>query len=257
MSEYYRHPTVLKMLGAISHVLSKFQIDFFVIGALARDMRLSLSTHFSSKRATRDVDIAVMVGSAEEFKQIKAALLATGLFTAHERLAISLLYEESIELDLLPFGGIEDNLGLVRIECPQPFLLDVPGFREVMPAASPIVVEGVSIRVCSLEGIVLLKLFANADNPSRTKDITDIEHIIRVYFDLETDKIFVEFSDVPDIYSTTDTDYMPLVSARVIGRIMGQLLAVRPALQQRLLKILYAKTPNRYWPEMAVGVEEL
>lgn len=117
-------------------------------------------------------------------------------------------------------------------------------------------VEGLTIRVCSLEGIVLLKIIANADNPSRTKDIADIEHIVNVYFELNDERIYQEFNDVFGLYDAIDIDYLRLVSARVIGRIMGKLLTDSPALRQRILDILQTNSSRRYWPEMFEGITE-
>lgn len=51
------------------------------------------------------------------------------------------------------------------------------------------VAEGISLSVCSLEGLVILKLIANNINPDRTKDIIDIEHILEVYFELNANEI--------------------------------------------------------------------
>src|SRR5262249_45340607 len=152
------------------------------------------------------------------------ALVATGIFTAHETLAIKLFYKQAIEVDLLPFGQIEGLDCEVRVSKPQPFALDVPGFKEVMASATTLTIDGVEIKVCSLKGIILLKLFANAADPSRTKDISDIEHILRAYFDLAMESIFTDFTDVPDLYVTADPDYLTLVSARVVGRIMCSIL---------------------------------
>lgn len=254
---FFYHEAILEMLAAFSEVLRQLNIDFFLVGALARDIRLSAAPGFMPRRATKDVDIAIMVGSEEEFEKVKKALLSTGDFTAHDKWAIKLFYKQAIELDLLPFGGIEGADREVRIEKPQLFLLDVPGFAEVMPEAKALRVGDLELRICSLEGIVLLKLFANADNPSRTKDISDIEDILGIYFDLEIERIFIEHGDVPEMYSTADADYMPLISARVTGRIMGRMLLATPELQDRMLSILNEKTPNRYWPEMAVGLAEV
>jgi len=103
---------------------------------------------------------------------------------------------------------------------------------------------------------VLLKIIANADNPSRTKDITDIEHIINVYFELNGDRIYAEFNDVLELYDAGDIDYLGLVSARMIGRIIGRLLTGSPALWQRVLDILQGKSPGRYWTEMSEGIRE-
>jgi len=157
---------------------------------------------------------------------------------------------------LLPFGEIENLDRETRIEKPRPFIMDVPGFREVLLAAEQVTVEGLTIRVCSLQGIVLLKIIANADNPSRTKDITDIEHIVNVYFELNDARIYEEFNDVFELYDAEDVDYLQLVSARVIGRIMGRLLSDSLALRQRILDILQPKSSGRYWPAMFRGITE-
>src|SRR6185437_13981967 len=212
-NEFFRQGPILELLAVFSQVAKGLGIDYFLVGAQARDIRLSATPEHTPRRFTKDVDIAIMVGSEREFEQMKQALVATGVFTSHETLAIKLFYKQAIEVDLLPFGQIEGLESEVRLEKPQLFVMDVPGFKEVMPTATVLTVEGVEIRVCSLEGIILLKLFANADNPSRTKDLSDIEHILKAYFNLATEAIFTEFTDVPDLYATTDPDYLTLVSA--------------------------------------------
>jgi predicted nucleotidyltransferase len=81
--------------------------------------------------------------------------------------------------------------------------MDVPGFREVFPSADKIEIDnGTRLKICSLEGLVLLKLIANDDNPQRVKDLTDIDHIITVYFDLYDTLIYEEYMDVMDEYDT-------------------------------------------------------
>ncbi|HTI90538.1 MAG TPA: nucleotidyl transferase AbiEii/AbiGii toxin family protein [Puia sp.] len=257
MNNIFHSDLVLEMLNAFGKILTQLDIDFFLVGALARDIRLSVDPAFAPKRITKDVDIAILLASEKQFYQVKDALLATGDFTAHEREAIKLFYKQGIEIDLLPFGEIENHARETRIEKPRPFILDVPGFKEVLPDAEQLVFEGLSIRVCSLEGIVLLKIIANADNPSRTKDIMDIEHILEVYFELNSVEIFQDFSDVPDLYDTTDKDYLRLVSARVIGRIIGGLLAGSPDLKKRVLDILDAKAIGNYWAGLAAGMLDI
>jgi len=257
MNNIFRNGLVLEMLDAFGRVLNQLDIDFFLVGALARDIRLSVNPAFAPKRVTKDVDIAILLASEEQFYQVKDALLATGDFTAHEREAIKLFYKQAIEIDVLPFGEIENHARETRIGKPRPFILDVPGFKEVLSDAERLMVEGLSIRVCPLEGIVLLKIIANADNPSRTKDITDIEHILEVYFELNSVEIFEAFPDVPDLYDTADRDYLQLVSARVIGRIIGGLLVGSSDLKKRVLDILGAKTAGNYWAELAAGISEM
>ena len=45
-----------------------------------------------------------------------------------------------------------------------------------------------------MESLVLLKLFTYDDKPARTKDVTDICHIVSVYFDLH-DEIYEKYMD--------------------------------------------------------------
>ena len=256
MENIFRNGQLLEMLDVFGRVVNQHGIDFFLVGALARDLRLYKNSRLTSKRMTRDVDIAIFLASEDQFYKIKEALLATGDFVAHERETIKLFYRQAIAVDLLPFGKIENLDRETRIEKPRPFIMSVPGFMEVLPDVGQVNVKGLTIRVCSLEGIVLLKIIANADNPSRTKDITDIEHIINVYFELNDDRIYGEFNDVLELYDAGDKDYLHLVSARVIGRIMGKLLTDSFVLRQRVLAILQSKSPGRYWPEMVEGIAE-
>ena len=100
-----------------------------------------------------------------QFYAIKEALLQTGVFTAHETEAIKLFYKQAIEFDLMPFGEIENENRKIRIYKPQLFVMDVPGFKEVFPSAEEIEISNSSrLKVCSLEGLVLLKLIAYDDN---------------------------------------------------------------------------------------------
>ena len=219
-------PAVIEMLLAFENVLKQFDTDFYLVGAVARDIRLSGDPAFAAKRRTKDVDIALLIADEEKFYQVKAALLDTGNFTAHATEAVKLFYKEAIEVDLLPFGEIENEIRETRLEKPRLFVLDVPGFMEIFPHAEIVQLnEHLSLKVCPLEGLVLLKLIANDDNPSRTKDITDIEHILVVYFDICSVAIFDTDEDAADLYATDVANYIYLVSARVIGRKIAGMLA--------------------------------
>ena len=247
----------LEMLAELEEVLKKAGIDFYLVGAVARDIGLSAKPSFTPKRATKDVDVAVLLASEQQFYEVKHALLETGNFTAHKTESIKLYYKNAVELDLLPFGGIENEGRETRLEQPRLFVIDVPGFQEVFPDAERHILGQTTLRVCSLEGLILLKLIANDDRPGRTKDITDIEHIISVYFELKDAEIYTEHLDVMDVYSTDDADYLSFISARVIGRKIGKMVASFDQLRDRLLKILDHKTTGAHWPEIAAGIREV
>lgn len=80
---------VTAMLKAIEPVLQQLDIDFYIVGAIARDIQLGEFVH---ARKTNDVDLAIRVGDEKQFNMSKTALIETGDFTAHETEAILALF---------------------------------------------------------------------------------------------------------------------------------------------------------------------
>ena len=250
------HPSVAGMLKAMENVFREFGLDYFLVGALARDIRLSSHKDFTARRKTKDVDIAVMLDDEEQFYAIKEALVATGRFEESSNKPIKLIYNGGIEIDLLPFGEIENEDRELKLSRHTLLVMDMSGFKEVYPFVDTLTIaEGISLNVCTLEGLVILKLIANDDNSSRTKDITDIEHFIEVYFDLDSNEIYTEYLDIMDLYNTGSSIYLPLVSARVIGRKMKTMLTGHTETTERIKTIL-AKRPVATWEAMLDGLND-
>jgi len=244
------------MLAVLQEVFAKFGIDFYLVGAVARDINLSANEELASTRRTNDVDLAITINDQGQYNQIKSELVSTGLFEPHKSEAIKLFYKGAIEVDLLPFGEIEEPNRNVRLTDPT-FVLNMPGFAEIYPFVRDVELpDGKRIKVCSMEGIILLKLIANDDRPQRTKDISDIEHIIQSYFDLYDGDVYENDFDVMDMYNTNERDYKQLVCARVIGRKMRLMLAGSPELLQRIASIL-VKRPTPRWLAMLDGLNEV
>lgn len=250
------HPSIAEMLKAMETVFRKFDLDFFLVGAVARDIRLSAGKEFTARRKTNDVDIAVLLDNEEQFYAIKDALIATGEFEESAIKAIKLIYKGAMEVDLLPFGEIENEDRELQLSKHALLVMDMCGFKEVYPFVDTITVsEGLSLNVCSLEGLVMLKLIANDDNPSRTKDINDIEHFLAVYFDLNQDEIFSDYMGVMDLYDTDINEFLQLVSARVIGRKMKEMLNNADDTTEHM-KIILTKRPVATWQAMLDGLND-
>jgi predicted nucleotidyltransferase len=242
------------MLRAIQTVLHEFGVDYFLVGAFARDVHLSPSPSFAASRKTKDVDLAILLANEDQFHQIKDTLVKTGAFEEISRNPIKLIYDRRIEVDLLPFGEIESEERQLQLQGGAHITLDMSGFREVYPFIEKHrTSDGLDLNVCPLEGLVLLKLIANDQAPSRTKDITDIEHLIKHYFALNFEDIYTEFPDVFSLYDTDELTYLSLVSARIIGRKLGLLLRDRSGMQDRILAIL-AKRQTETWQAMRIGL---
>ena len=222
---------------------------------MARDIRLSAHENFAAKRKTRDVDIAILLDGEEKFYAIKEALINTGHFKQGVK-AIKLIYKEAIELDLLPFGEIENEERELKLSRHSLLVMDMSGFKEVYSFVETLTIaENLSLNVCTLEGLVILKLIANDDNHSRTKDITDIEHLLEVYFELNSNEIYSEYMDVMDLYDTAILNYLPLLSARVIGRKMKQMLNAFEKTAENVNRIL-ANRPVATWQAMLDGMND-
>lgn len=78
MSDYILNDDVKEMLAALEIVLRRLGIDFYIVGAVARDIQLSINPAFSAGRKTKDVDVAILVADEDQFYTVKQGLLATG-----------------------------------------------------------------------------------------------------------------------------------------------------------------------------------
>lgn len=230
-------------------------IDFYLVGAIARDHHLSKSEHYKISRKTADIDIAVMVADEDEFHLLKQTLIAKGNFEEGED-PIQLIYANTAEIDLLPFGDIEVR-GETHLTRPRAFVMDVPGFALLNSFTEQMVLsEKHTVRVCELEGIVILKLLAWDDRNERTKDILDINQIVDSYFNIESDTVFDEHNDVTGFYDPNELHhYTSKVSAHVIGRKMKNILKSEELLQERIISIL-KKERGKYWKQILAGLTE-
>ena len=255
MNEEPLNPEISKMLKEMEPIFKQHNIDFYIVGAMARDIQLSSNPKLRAIRGTKDVDLAIYLSNEEQFYLVKESLVETGIFKEHKTEPIKLYYNNSIEVDLLPFGEIENELRETHINKPRVFVIDMPGFQEAYCSVTTIEVSGTILNVCSLEGLVLLKLIAHDDRPSRTKDISDIEHIIKAYFDLTDETIYKEYDVVLELYDTENRNYLQLVSANVIGRKIKTLLVNSADLKARVEAIL-RKRPTELWLAMLNGFLE-
>jgi len=229
---------VIKLLRTIIPVLKTTGIDYFLVGAFARDVTMLAKGHTSPpERKTKDVDLAVLVGSLDEYKVLKNAINALPEFEQHEELPYRFIFQNAYDVDFLPFGEVANEKGQVELLEKNAFPLDMPGFDLVQPFVETIQTEeGLTLNVSSLSGIVLLKLLAWQDRPEREKDIHDIAYILKHFMELHLDEIIEE--DLLDFYPDENKLFRQLVSARYVGRQMGIMLQNDTNLKKRVLQLL-------------------
>lgn len=243
------NPDVLYQAGlrpvfeALTRSTAATGIDFFLIGALARDTWFS-KNRIASRR-TADIDFAVFVASSEEYLCLKNELIRTEKFSETNHNQFVLISPDGIQLDLLPFGAIEEE-GKVLIKGIGLSSIEVDGFGAVYEFGTELVQfdDHLVFKVSSLAGIVLLKLIAYDDRPEvRQKDIADVTQIINNYFEIESDLIYEHHND---LFDEKHTNLLHL-AARVLGRQINRIVYNSPDLKTRVTGILYnaINDPNK------------
>lgn len=125
-----------QVVSAPQSVAQPAGIDFFLMGAAARDLMLRHAHNIEPSRKTEDVDFAVMLRDWKAFATLLAALIASGEF--HERPGPAthrLCHRSGLPLDIVPFGGIERADRTITWPPDQSTVFDCFGAREAFEAS--------------------------------------------------------------------------------------------------------------------------
>lgn len=224
-----RNEALRDIILALEEALEKIGIDYYLIGALARDAWFQQEKIVS--RTTADVDFAILVPQKEKFEELKTFLAREKGYVETKGNSFAMISPGGITVDILPFGSIEidEELNMANGEAQ----VVTNGFKEVFSAALEQFESEdgqLRIKIASLPGIVLLKLIAHQDRPEiRIKDPGDILEILHYYFDLNSGLIYEHHDSVFD-----DEQPLEMISARVIGREIGKIVSENPTLRQRV-----------------------
>lgn len=186
--EFPVDPTVLTILQAVAAETASADIGCMIVGATARDLLLTHVFGMSARRATHDLDFAVVVENWGQFEQLKSRLLTRKGFKPYERMKQRLYYriydnDPGYPVDLIPFGGVTDGTNEVAWPPDMQVTMNVAGYHEVLKAAEQIEIGGgCVINVASLAGLALLKLVAWSDRGlANPKDAHDLYQIMSHY----------------------------------------------------------------------------
>ena len=221
-------PFFKEVFDIIDEVMISMKVPYYLIGASAIALEL-LNEGIKPSRGTKDIDFAIMISSINEFKEIIKKLADHG-FNKVEAPWTLYSPKYNIVIDLLPFGEIEENSTFNFNE--RYTDLHVLGFNEVLSKTKTINIEEKSLKIPSLEGMVILKLISWSDRPEeRNNDLFDILRIIEHYFELNYDEILEIHND-----TFTDEEIDPYkIAARVLGRKSKVFLNLSKAINKRIL----------------------
>jgi predicted nucleotidyltransferase len=234
-ADFEQGPESEAIFTALESSFARFGVDFYIVGAIAKRIWLN-AIHGKRSRATNDFDIAILLPSALVFGQIKKYLTENHPFTEWSNNPFCITWKGKFNIDLLPFGEIENEDAKVIVEGARFNTIDVPGFYEIYKTD----VQTMSInggrycKVSSLAGIVMLKVLAWNDRPEmRGKDITNIAEIIHYYFDIYSNEIYDRHNDLFDKH-----DNLKHLAAEVIGREIQRITNTNKPLLQKIAAII-------------------
>lgn len=224
-----------QVFDALERVLTGMEIDFYLIGAVARDVWID-HLSYRDKRTTRDVDICVYVRDLVQYKAVQQALIDGEGFSRDVREPYRLYGPDKRMLDLIPFGDIEQD-GTVWLDDP-PMELSVWGTKVISGGA---VQAYGAFKVITLPGLCVLKLLAWSGRPEwRGKDLEDVYFILRHYFEIAGDALY----DQPyDDLLTEDFD-PNIAAARMLGRQMAEVLKESAEIYLKIRNVLASLMQN-------------
>jgi predicted nucleotidyltransferase len=219
---------------ALERGFIKFGIDFYLVGATARDVWMKGIHNLPPKRATSDIDFGIMIKDSFVFDDLKGYLIEEEGFIPSKGKEFVLIWKDKSQVDLIPFGDLESE-GFVTVKGTGFTSMNVEGFKEVYEKASEeIITADQRFKVCTLPGIVILKLIAWDDRPEvRRDDIDDIAEIIKNYFHLNDEVIFEQHSDL-----FTDDIELDEIASQFLGREIGKIVSGNPKLIERIRGVL-------------------
>lgn len=205
-------------LSLINTTAFELGINYFLIGATARDIILEKYYYLPVIRATLDVDLGIQVSNWDAFNRMKSDLIKTGHFSPTREIH-RLRYENNKIIDLIPFGPIGGRNETIKWPPDGDSQMIIDGFEETYKTALNVIIQNspkVEVKVVSLAGLAVLKLFSwNDRRYERNKDAADLALILRSYSDADNaDRIFDE---LPDLLEREDFDYVA-AGARLLGK---------------------------------------
>lgn len=182
-------PLTLLVMGEMVKTAQELGLQYFLCGAMARDVLLQHVHGIETGAATVDVDFGVAIEDWAQFEKIKANLIKTSTFEQDKKMTHRLYYRHNASnkgypVDIIPFGGVESPVNRVAWPPDREEVLNVIAYHEALTNSVAIqVANDLTIQVTSLPGLALLKLFAWADRGiSNHKDALDLVILLRTYY---------------------------------------------------------------------------
>ena len=104
-SDKLAHPLLKPILQKLDIYFNALKIQFFVIGATARDIVMEIHNE-KSGRLTHDLDIAIAINNWDQYAEVEKGIISLKDFKKDPKQKQRFIYKENFQLDIGPFGNI-------------------------------------------------------------------------------------------------------------------------------------------------------
>lgn len=214
----------LRLLSAlVKQVTAAAEKPYLLAGATARDLLLTHAHEILNSRATVDVDFAFFLDNWDQYETLRKKLLAGGEFMEVPRKGIhKLRFRRVLEVDILPFGGVERADRTIALPPDNAFVMTMFGFREALNSSVTVMLpDDATVQVVSLPALAILKLSAWSERRllEPGKDAYDLLLILKNYASTSGKRLY----DANPHIAGSPSDY-EAAGAWLLGRDMAQLL---------------------------------
>ena len=236
LSKELSNPELKNILQALNTFFQSKEIDFYIVGATARDILLTNLYGLIPERKTMDIDIAIAISDWKEFEIIERELPQREYFEKDSCQKQRFIYKESYDIDVIPFGKIAEKDGNIYWPPDGVIAMSVSGFPEIAAATISVSIDNeFDIKVSSLSGFFLLKLMAWKDRHLySSKDAYDIALILLHYLEINEQRAYEEHYD---LYEAEPFDQVE-ASGKLIARDVKALIGYNKDTKTYLIKIL-------------------
>lgn len=229
--------SVVVIYSTIAQAVNALGVDFFIVGATARDLILDSAYNMPPLRRTMDIDIGVRIKSWEHFESLKNNLILTGKFTTTSELQRIQYIDGPVNypVDIVPFGQISEPNQIIDWQTGNDIQMNVLGFEQAFQSSITIILRHephLEIKIASLPSQLALKILAWSDRRAN-KDAHDIYTIMKSYgYPVSQDRLY---NEELDIMSQEGYD-IDLAGAYLLGKDIDEIATLD--LKSRLTEIL-------------------
>jgi predicted nucleotidyltransferase len=189
-------PHLLEIIRSFQEILGEQAYDFLLIGASARDLIMDTIYDLGVSRSTEDVDFALYVPEWGIYKEILQKLIDSGQFQP-TKATHKLLFKNVYEIDIVPFGDIQNNEGHYTWPPDHIKAMNVAGFVEVSAGGIGIQTQGAEFKVASVPGICMMKILAWQDRGRwDNRDGKDLGFILSNYIEMKYEDLYTLHEDL-------------------------------------------------------------